>query len=64
MMKFCYSDKDGPYYWHIKSGTIQREAPEDQLSKTEARKSFVKDNDSVIIYINKIIYLYIENKVN
>ena len=21
------SDENGPYYWHIKSGTIQREAP-------------------------------------
>jgi len=20
-------DENGPYYWHIKSGTIQREAP-------------------------------------
>jgi len=20
-------DNDGPYYWHIKSGTIQREVP-------------------------------------
>lgn len=24
---FIFSDNDGPYYWHIKSGTIQREAP-------------------------------------
>ena len=21
------TDENGPYYWHIKSGTIQREAP-------------------------------------
>ena len=21
------SDEDGPYYWHIRTGTIQREAP-------------------------------------
>ena len=21
------SDEDGPYYWHIKSGTIQRDPP-------------------------------------
>lgn len=24
---FRHSDNDGPYYWHIKSGTIQREPP-------------------------------------
>lgn len=24
-----FADNDGPYYWHIKSGTIQREPPED-----------------------------------
>ncbi|KAL0273351.1 UNVERIFIED_CONTAM: hypothetical protein PYX00_006040 [Menopon gallinae] len=24
-----HEDNDGPYYWHIKSGTIQREPPED-----------------------------------
>lgn len=42
------SDKDGPYYWHIKSGTIQREPPEAPLNpKTENRRSLVKDNDSV-----------------
>lgn len=22
-----FVDNDGPYYWHIKSGTIQREIP-------------------------------------
>lgn len=26
------SDNDGPYYWHIKSGTIQREAPTNVVS--------------------------------
>ncbi|OXU27458.1 hypothetical protein TSAR_014227 [Trichomalopsis sarcophagae] len=42
-----HEDKDGPYYWHIKSGTIQREPPEARISKLESRKSFVKDNDSI-----------------
>ncbi|XP_034938074.1 protein Fe65 homolog isoform X4 [Chelonus insularis] len=43
-----HEDKDGPYYWHIKSGTIQREPPEASLnSKTENRRSLVKDNDSI-----------------
>lgn len=23
----CVADEDGPYYWHIKSGTIQRDPP-------------------------------------
>jgi len=41
-------DENGPYYWHVKSGNIQREPPEAPLhSKTEARRSLVKDNDSV-----------------
>ncbi|XP_044577408.1 protein Fe65 homolog isoform X2 [Cotesia glomerata] len=43
-----HEDKDGPYYWHIKSGTIQREPPEATLNcKNENRKSLVKDNDSI-----------------
>ncbi|XP_043271805.1 protein Fe65 homolog isoform X2 [Venturia canescens] len=43
-----HEDKDGPYYWHIKSGTIQREPPEAPLNtKIENRRSFVKDNDSI-----------------
>ncbi|XP_033224042.1 protein Fe65 homolog isoform X2 [Belonocnema kinseyi] len=43
-----HEDHEGPYYWHIKSGTIQREPPEAQIiSKTENRRSLVKSNDSV-----------------
>ncbi|XP_048512008.1 protein Fe65 homolog isoform X4 [Athalia rosae] len=43
-----HEDNDGPYYWHIKSGTIQREPPEAPLpSKSESRRSLVKDNDSI-----------------
>ncbi|XP_043481673.1 protein Fe65 homolog isoform X2 [Leptopilina heterotoma] len=43
-----HEDQEGPYYWHIKSGTIQREPPEPQIiSKTENRRSLVKSNDSV-----------------
>lgn len=32
-----YLDNDGPYYWHIKSGTIQREIPivEEKSEKTD-----------------------------
>ena len=36
---FC-SDDDGPYYWHIKSGTIQREPPENKESSSQSAQSF------------------------
>nr|XP_012218960.1 PREDICTED: amyloid beta A4 precursor protein-binding family B member 2-like isoform X1 [Linepithema humile]XP_012218961.1 PREDICTED: amyloid beta A4 precursor protein-binding family B member 2-like isoform X1 [Linepithema humile] len=43
-----HEDENGPYYWHVKSGNIQREPPEAPLhAKTEARRSLVKDNDSI-----------------
>lgn len=43
-----FSDENGPYYWHVKSGNIQREPPEAPLnSKGESRKNLIKDNDSV-----------------
>ena len=32
-----YVDKDGPYYWHIKSGTIQREVPIASPSASESQ---------------------------
>lgn len=31
-------DNDGPYYWHIKSGTIQREPPLWQKNQTQAKE--------------------------
>lgn len=44
-----HEDNDGPYYWHIKSGTIQREPPtENSNGKNENRRSVVKDTDSVL----------------
>lgn len=57
------SDENGPYYWHVKSGNIQREPPEAPLhTKTEARRSLVKDNDSVsdvlIIFIILFIFYF------
>ncbi|XP_065158070.1 protein Fe65 homolog [Atheta coriaria] len=46
-----HEDNDGPYYWHIKSGTIQRELPEmpnnDKLEKSDAKCDF-KETDSLI----------------
>lgn len=47
-----FSDNDGPYYWHIKSGTIQREAPLVPCTeKTESRLNFSKDTDNVSIQL-------------
>ncbi|KDR19882.1 hypothetical protein L798_06003, partial [Zootermopsis nevadensis] len=44
-----HEDNDGPYYWHIKSGTIQREPPATPPnSKTEPRRPLVKDAESVL----------------
>lgn len=40
-------DNDGPYYWHIKSGTIQREPPE-YSGKNEPKTPLVKDAESVM----------------
>ncbi len=33
-------DDDGPYYWHIKSGTIQREPPENKDSSSQPAMNF------------------------
>lgn len=43
------TDNDGPYYWHIKSGTIQREAPLIPCTegKTDSRLNFSKESDNV-----------------
>lgn len=43
-----FADNDGPYYWHIKSGTIQRDPPDGEGSlKNEPRTPLVKDVESV-----------------
>lgn len=42
-----HEDNDGPYYWHIKSGTIQREAPVGAEEKSEKSDSF-KESDMLI----------------
>ncbi|XP_039294670.1 LOW QUALITY PROTEIN: protein Fe65 homolog, partial [Nilaparvata lugens] len=41
-----HEDNDGPYYWHIKSGTIQRDPPESALD--EPRTPLVKDAETVL----------------
>lgn len=46
---YCISDNDGPYYWHIKSGTIQREVPMmPSNEKIESKNNFSKETDSII----------------
>lgn len=44
-------DNDGPYYWHIKSGTIQREVPampnNEKTEKTD-KSNFSKETDNLI----------------
>lgn len=44
-----FADNDGPYYWHIKSGTIQREIPILHTEKHEKSdvKSGSKENDLI-----------------
>ena len=48
---FCFAlDEDGPYYWHIKTGTIQREppsptVPEKHFSETSAENNDDDDDD-------------------
>ncbi|KAF0299244.1 Protein Fe65 [Amphibalanus amphitrite] len=39
-----HEDNDGPYYWHIKSGTIQREPP--PSPPEDAKPQPVKDSES------------------
>ncbi|RVE52302.1 hypothetical protein evm_003092 [Chilo suppressalis] len=39
-----HEDNDGPYYWHIKSGTIQREVPKmPPVEAKDSRISMVRD---------------------
>ncbi|XP_049836125.1 protein Fe65 homolog [Schistocerca gregaria] len=44
-----HEDNDGPYYWHIKSGTIQREPPSATSAiKAEAKRPLVQESESAI----------------
>ncbi|KAF5269780.1 hypothetical protein FQA39_LY08561 [Lamprigera yunnana] len=44
-----HEDNDGPYYWHIKSGTIQREVPIiPGNDKVDTKNNFNKDTDNII----------------
>jgi hypothetical protein len=45
-------DEDGPYYWHIKSGTIQREPPSPAPPDTKhvTLRSVSINSDSVSVH--------------
>ncbi|XP_065576742.1 protein Fe65 homolog isoform X2 [Artemia franciscana] len=43
-----HEDSDGPYYWHVKSGTIQRDPPTSSESK-EAVRQLVRDAESLAL---------------
>ena len=49
-----HSDENGYYYWHVKSGTIQREYPHASMGSAllgeEEKKELVRDVRSSIIY--------------
>uniref|UniRef100_A0A0A9X2N4 Amyloid beta A4 protein-binding family B member 2 n=1 Tax=Lygus hesperus TaxID=30085 RepID=A0A0A9X2N4_LYGHE len=43
-----HQDIDGPYYWHIKSGTIQRDAPITVTGNNEPKTPLVKDAETAL----------------
>ena len=49
-----HSDENGYYYWHVKSGTIQREYPQTSMGSAllgeEEKRELVRDVRSSIIY--------------
>nr|XP_008192626.1 PREDICTED: protein Fe65 homolog isoform X4 [Tribolium castaneum] len=48
-----HEDNDGPYYWHIKSGTIQREVPvlpeSEKPKKLDSKHNINKENDVLMM---------------
>lgn len=46
-----HEDNDGPYYWHIKSGTIQREPPvwpKEQITELKTPSSGINQSPSLV----------------
>uniref|UniRef100_A0A1B6CDF2 PID domain-containing protein n=1 Tax=Clastoptera arizonana TaxID=38151 RepID=A0A1B6CDF2_9HEMI len=44
-----HEDNDGPYYWHIKSGTIQRDPPQSILNgKNEPKTPLMKEAENAL----------------
>lgn len=52
-----HEDNDGPYFWHIKSGTIQREPPKYKCNKDEKES----DSSSFDYANNRSIEEYLNN---
>lgn len=50
------SDNDGPYYWHIKSGTIQRDIPVLRTEKQDKSdlKYGLKENNLISSFENSM----------
>jgi hypothetical protein len=52
-MRSFHPDNDGPYYWHIKSGTIQREVPvlpeSEKSEKSDTKQNINKENDVLML---------------
>ena len=47
MLFVASSDEDGPYYWHIKTGTIQREPPSPPLPEKHLEVSGEPNDEKV-----------------
>ena len=47
-----FQDSDGAYYWHIKSGTIQRQPPHNEDSQDEVSNLVRNVRSSRIFYSN------------
>lgn len=49
-------DNDGPYYWHIKSGTIQREMPilQTEIQEKSDLKCGLKESDLISSFESSI----------
>ena len=43
VMSLFFADEDGAYYWHVKSGTIQREPPPPPPPDYTAQRSISSD---------------------
>ena len=57
-----HSDENGYYYWHVKSGTIQRDYPHSSTgSAEEEKRELVRDVRSSIIYDDEFDATHLEN---
>jgi len=52
------SDENGPYYWHIKSGTIQREAPIASPVDIHSAKDTTSSNSVGVFMFFLLLFAY------